>query len=100
MNITCKNMSAGYGKTKILSGINLVINPGEKVFIGGANGSGKTTLLRVLSGIIPHEGKVMIDGRDISSMKRKDAAQLIAQMSLPEEPAGAGLPRAHPGACP
>ena len=85
MNITCKNMSAGYGKNKILSDINLVIDPGEKVFIGGANGSGKTTLLRVLSGLIPHDGEVLIDGKEVSSMKRKDIAKLIALMPQTNE---------------
>lgn len=80
MNIICKNMSAGYGKTEILKDINLEIKPGEKVFIGGANGSGKTTLLRVLSGIIPHSGEVLVDGKDVSSMKRKDVAKMIALM--------------------
>ena len=78
-------MSAGYGKNKILSDINLVINPGEKVFIGGANGSGKTTLLRVLSGLIPHEGEVLIDGKEVSSMRRKDIAKLIALMPQTNE---------------
>ena len=85
MNITCKNMSAGYGKNKILNDINLVINPGEKVFIGGANGSGKTTLLRVLSGLIPHDGEVLIDGKEVSSMRRKDIAKLIALMPQTNE---------------
>ena len=85
MNITCKNMSAGYGKNKILNNINLVINPGEKVFIGGANGSGKTTLLRVLSGLIPHEGEVLVDGKEVSSMRRKDIAKLIALMPQTNE---------------
>ena len=85
MIITCKNMSAGYGKNKILNDIDLVINPGDKVFIGGANGSGKTTLLRVLSGLIPHEGEVLIDGKEVSSMKRKDIAKLIALMPQTNE---------------
>ena len=80
MKIEVKNMSASYGKTEILHGIDLEIKQGEKVFIGGSNGSGKTTLLRVLAGIIPHKGEVLVDGRDISSMKRKDAAKLIALM--------------------
>ncbi len=85
MNIICKNMSASYGKNMILNDINLVINPGEKVFIGGANGSGKTTLLRVLSGLIPHDGEVLIDGKEVSSMRRKDIAKLIALMPQTNE---------------
>ena len=85
MNIICKNMSAGYGKTEILKDINLEINPGEKIFIGGANGSGKTTLLRVLAGIIPHSGEVLVDGKEVSSMKRKNIAKLIALMPQTNE---------------
>jgi iron complex transport system ATP-binding protein len=85
MNIICKNMSAGYGKAEILKDINLEINPGEKIFIGGANGSGKTTLLRVLAGIIPHSGEVLIDGKEVSSMKRKNIAKLIALMPQTNE---------------
>ena len=85
MNIICKNMSAGYGKTEILKDIYLEIKPGEKVFVGGANGSGKTTLLRVLAGIIPHSGEVLIDGKEVSSMKRKNIAKLIALMPQTNE---------------
>lgn len=80
MEITAKNLRVSYGKTEILHGIDLKIGSGEKVFIGGSNGSGKTTLLRALAGIIPHEGEVLIDGREVSSMKRKDVARLIALM--------------------
>lgn len=38
------------GKRKVLDGINLVINPGEKIGILGKNGAGKSTLIRILSG--------------------------------------------------
>lgn len=80
MEIRVKDMSAFYGRTEVLHEISLTVRSGEKVFIGGANGSGKTTLLRVLAGIIPHKGEVLVDGKDISSMKRKEAARLIALM--------------------
>lgn len=85
MDIIVKNMTAYYGKTEILHNINLEIKSGEKVFIGGPNGSGKTTLLRVLAGIIPHKGEVTINGKDISSMKRKEAANLISLMPQTSE---------------
>lgn len=80
MDIIVKNMSAGYGKTEILQDIDLEIRSGEKVFIGGPNGSGKTTLLRVMAGIIPHKGDVIVNGKEISSMKRKEAARIISLM--------------------
>lgn len=80
MEIKVKDLRVSYGKTEVLKGIDLTVRPGEKVFIGGANGSGKTTLLRALSGIIPYAGQVLVDGKDVSSMKRKDVAKLIALM--------------------
>lgn len=85
MKITVKNMTAGYGTSEILHNINLEISSGEKIFIGGANGSGKTTLLRVIAGIIPHKGEVLIDGSDVSSMRRKEVAKLISLMPQTNE---------------
>lgn len=85
MEITVKGLRVSYGKTEVLKGLDLTIRPGEKVFIGGANGSGKTTLLRALSGIIPYAGNVLIDGKEVSSMKRKNIAKLIALMPQTNE---------------
>jgi ABC-type multidrug transport system ATPase subunit len=47
----------------VLDGINLMVEPGELVWIGGRNGVGKTTLLRVVSGLMdPSEGEVRAFG--------------------------------------
>lgn len=80
MELILNNVSAGYGRDKVLEGINLTIGEGETVFIGGRNGSGKTTLLRVMSGLMEHEGSVTVCGQDVSKMKRRDTARLIALM--------------------
>ena len=80
MEIKVKDLRVSYGKTEVLKGIDLTVRPGEKIFIGGANGSGKTTLLRALSGIISYAGNVLIDGKEVSSMKRKEVAKVIALM--------------------
>ncbi|MCR4688074.1 MAG: ABC transporter ATP-binding protein [Saccharofermentans sp.] len=80
MLIELKGLSAGYGKQTILKNIDLKIEAGEKVFIGGANGCGKTTLLRVISGLIPYTGSALINGREIRDYKRKDLSRLISLM--------------------
>lgn len=80
MELLLKNVSAGYGGGKVLDDINLTIREGETVFIGGRNGSGKTTLLRVMAGLMAHDGSVTIGGNELSGMKRRNAAQLIALM--------------------
>ena len=80
MELELKNVSAGYGREKVLENIDLTVKEGETLFIGGRNGSGKTTLLRVMSGLMDFEGSVTVGGQDISKMKRKNVAQLIALM--------------------
>lgn len=47
---------------KVLNGINLKIEDGKSVALVSANGGGKTTLIMSAAGIIPFEGKIEIDG--------------------------------------
>jgi len=54
-------------KTAALKNINLHIKPGESLAIVGENGSGKTTLIKLLTRLYsPTEGKISIDGLDLS----------------------------------
>ena len=54
-----------------LHNINLEIGKGEFVFLTGTSGAGKTTLLRLLYGaLMPDCGEVLVDGQNISSLKR------------------------------
>ena len=49
---------------EVLSGVDLTIEPAERVAIIGASGSGKTTLLQIMGGLDdPDEGEVFIDGQ-------------------------------------
>ena len=50
------NLTAGYGKHKILSNLSFESDDSSTIGILGANGSGKTTLLKAICGIIPHDG--------------------------------------------
>lgn len=66
-----------YGKkgniVKALDGIEISVDKGEFVAILGASGSGKTTLLNLLGGLdYPTEGKVFINGMDLSQMNKHD----------------------------
>ena len=62
----------------ILKKLNLVINPGEKVGIVGRTGSGKSSIVLSLSRIIEgYQGKIEIDGIDISELNLDDLRQSI-----------------------
>ncbi len=56
----------GQGLPKVLSGINITIEPGECVAITGVSGCGKSTLLKIMAGLIePTEGNVTLGNVDI-----------------------------------
>lgn len=63
----------------VLNGFSLDIEHGEIVGIIGPNGSGKTTVLKLLSKVLkPNHGNVILMGKDISSMKQRDIAKIVA----------------------
>ena len=69
-------LEAGYGKIRVLHGVDLRIVPGEIVALLGPNGAGKTTLLRALSGLLPvTAGSVRFDGRDMTNATPREAAR-------------------------
>jgi ATP-binding cassette subfamily F protein uup len=57
--VTLRDVSVGYGGEPVLEGIDLQIEPGERISLVGRNGSGKSTLLKLLTcRIIPEGGEV------------------------------------------
>lgn len=59
--------------------INLVLRPGEIVFITGGNGSGKSTLAKILTGLyIPDAGELRLDGRPVTSENRESFRQMFS----------------------
>ncbi|GHC78119.1 ABC transporter ATP-binding protein [Limoniibacter endophyticus] len=60
------NIEAAYGGVKALSGVSLLVKPGEFVSVVGPNGAGKTTLFKVIAGTVPNKaGQIRFGGRDL-----------------------------------
>jgi urea transport system ATP-binding protein len=65
-----RNLSAAYGQSQALHGIDLAVAPGEIVALVGRNGMGKSTLMKSLIGIMPAvTGNITIDGTDVAAMR-------------------------------
>ena len=77
--LKCENVRKVYGsgnnQVVALDHIDLSVQKGEFVAIVGASGSGKSTLLHILGSVDkPTEGKVLIEGIELSAMNRTQAA--------------------------
>jgi branched-chain amino acid transport system ATP-binding protein len=61
------NIHTYYGNIHALKGFSVTVEKGEIVTLIGANGAGKTTTLRTVSGLLhPREGRVILNGEDIT----------------------------------
>ena len=72
-----RNLYASYGKKSVLRDFSLDIPPGLVSLIG-PNGSGKSTLLRVLSGLMPYSGHVLLHGREVKTFSRREISRNVA----------------------
>ena len=67
--IRIEDLHLSFGETKVLEGIDMVIEPGEFFAFLGPSGSGKSTLLRAIAGFGPTpRGRILIGDRDIARL--------------------------------
>src|ERR1041384_353360 len=72
-----KKFSSGAAPLKILSNLDLTVQPGESLAIIGPSGSGKSTLLNLVGSLDrPTTGKVFLDGQDLTTLNDKELAEV------------------------
>lgn len=78
--IEFQNVSFSYdGKADVIKNFNFKASAGEKVAIVGMNGAGKTTAMKLLLGFYnPTKGKILINGKDASSLNKKERCKLFS----------------------
>ena len=66
-----------YGVVEAIKGVSLTVEAGEVVALIGANGAGKTTTLKTISGVRPvSSGRILFEGRDISTAPAHERVRL------------------------
>lgn len=77
MVLETKNITAAYGESQILWGVNLKVEPATITTIMGRNGVGKTSLLKTVIGLLKNpEGTIIYQGQDISKLAPHKRAKL------------------------
>lgn len=83
-DLTVTGVTLAYENTNIIEDINIELHDKELVCLLGASGGGKTTLFNVISGLKkPDQGKIMLDGRDITGQPGNISYMLQKDLLLP-----------------
>ncbi len=73
--LRCENLVKYFGPRKVLDGVEIEVREGEIVGLLGRNGAGKTTTFHCLVGLLsPDEGRVFLDGEDITLLPTHERA--------------------------
>ena len=80
-SLSIRNLSAGYGKVRVLEDLTMEVRSGETVALLGTNGNGKSTLIKCVMGLVtPHAGSITaeIDGQthELAGMRTEDIDSL------------------------
>jgi branched-chain amino acid transport system ATP-binding protein len=66
--LSVNDIRTGYTAVEVVHGVSLGVAAGSVVGVIGANGAGKSALLHAICGLLPHTGRVLLDGEDLSGM--------------------------------
>lgn len=91
--ITAENIRVTYAGHPVIDDVSLTVPSTGTLGLVGPNGSGKTTLLRALYGAVPlTAGRVLLDGDDLATTRRRDIATRIAVVAQERDATSSGMP--------
>ena len=85
MSVEFRNVVKRYGQTAAVAGISFTVEAGTLVTLLGPSGCGKTTTLRMIAGLeLPSEGRILIAGRDVTTLgaTERDVSMVFQSYAL------------------
>jgi len=81
--IELRNIDFSYGDKPVLINVSFAVDDNESVVIMGPSGSGKSTILRLVLGLeYPQRGELLIDGKNICTMKESNKRELRKNIGM------------------
>jgi iron complex transport system ATP-binding protein len=85
--IELRDLTVRFGGHEAVRHASFAAEAGDWVVLIGPNGAGKTSVLRAMCGLLPFEGEILVDGRDVRSLSRRELARIVAFVpQTPETP--------------
>ena len=85
--IELRDLTVRFGGHEAVRHASFAAEAGDWVVLIGPNGAGKTSVLRAMCGLLPFDGKILVDGRDVRSLSRRELARIVAFVpQTPETP--------------
>jgi phospholipid/cholesterol/gamma-HCH transport system ATP-binding protein len=72
-----------FGARRVLDGVDIAVAPGRSLVIIGASGQGKSVTLKIAVGLMrPDQGRVLVDGEDVTGMDASDRARRTPRFGM------------------
>jgi iron complex transport system ATP-binding protein len=85
--IELRDLTVRFGGHEAVRHASFAAEAGDWVVLIGPNGAGKTSVLRAMCGLLPFDGEILVDGRDVRSLSRRELARIVAFVpQTPETP--------------
>jgi len=81
--IEFQDVTMAYDDRVILDEVSFMVNPGETKIVMGGSGTGKSTILKLVLGLIkPQEGRILIDGDDVTNMTETELTEVRRKIGM------------------
>jgi len=83
LTVTLEGVCKSFAGKTVLEGVDIAVPASSSLVVLGGSGSGKSVMLKCILGLItPDSGRILIDGRDVAAMSRRERAALMDRIGM------------------
>ncbi len=83
LTVALEGVCKSFAGKKVLEGVDIAVPASSSLVVLGGSGSGKSVMLKCILGLItPDSGRILIDGRDVAGVSRRERAALMDRIGM------------------